>query len=156
MDEMMTLIGSCRLLIYGDNINLNEIEKILNLKATRTAEKGKPVLTSFGTPISRVCQTNGWFYVVEFSSEDDLSNTLGLLLSKIYPRKDELKMLAERYEDTDIFISISVSSDYAQMSFKIEPEHQKLIAEMGFPLYFSIFSFGLVESGEYEEDDIES
>ncbi|MCL2198832.1 MAG: DUF4279 domain-containing protein [Defluviitaleaceae bacterium] len=148
MDTTITMNeehGYCCLQIYGDNICFTEIEKELGLKASHTAEKGKHLVSSYGTITSRICRDNGWFYVVEFNSRYDFLNSLGSLLLTIYPQKDKLRLLAEKFEGTDIFISISVCSDYAQMSFEINPELQKLIAEMGFPLHFSILSFGMVD-----------
>jgi len=147
--------GNCSLLIYGDRISFNEIEEELGLKATHIVEKGKPISKYSSNPL-RICETNGWFYDTEYNGRDDFSNALGLFLSKIHPQKDKLKMIAESDEDTDIFITISASSDYAQMFLEIEPEHQKLIAELGFPLRFSILSFGMVEGGEDEDEDCES
>jgi len=140
-----TEYGSCSLLIYGDYLDFREIGERLGITATRIVEKGTPVLRSGSTSLG-FCETNGWFYDVTYENQSGFSTALGTLLSQIHPQKDRLKMLVETIESTNIFISVSVSSDYAQMSLEIGIEHQKLISELGFPLRFSILSFGRVEN----------
>jgi hypothetical protein len=138
--------GQCSLLIYGDYIDFQEIENALNLQPTHTAEKGEPIL---GGKLG-YCETNCWFYDIDFKDHDDLSNSLKFLLSQIRPQKEKLKRLVKEVAETDIYIKIAVQSDYAQMGFEIKPELQKLIAEMEFPLWFSIVSFGM--AGDAKDD----
>ena len=139
--------GDCNLLIYGDFININEITRDLGLKPTLIAEKGKPILRS-GSSALGYCQTNGWFYSISFDDKGSFPNVLRLFLSQVSSLKSKLQMLVTKTEGTDIFITISVRSDYAQMSLEIAPELQKLISELGFPLRISILSFGMVGDDE--------
>jgi len=136
--------GDCSLLIYGDYLCFDNIERELGLKATETVKKGQP-LSRFGSSLLGFCKTSGWFYSIKYDENEGFLSALELLLSKFHPKRNELRMLVETVENIDVFIKISVISEYAQMFLEIEPKLQKLISELGFPLRVSILSFGMVE-----------
>jgi hypothetical protein len=141
--------GCCSLLIYGDRINFERIKLILNLEPTRIARKGAPQrFASLG-----VSKTNEWFLDFDFEHRDELSQVLRKLLLAIYPNKEKLKDMLGEDDDTEILFKIYVASDYSQMSFDIEPDVLSLLAEFGFPVYFSHFSWGKAEGSTWEKDD---
>ena len=129
--------GYCSLIIKGDELEFDEIEKNLGLEASKKFQKGKINSNIIGKIE---------FDLIRFDERlienQTLNETLKHLLKKIMEREQFIKLMHKKY---DIVLNCYIQSDYAQMRFEISPDVLAKICQLGIKLEFSILSWGGVD-----------
>lgn len=128
------MTGYCSLIIKGETLDFNEIEKSLGLKASKKYTKGKIV--------SKVIGVNE-FDLIRFDKKmiesQSLDRTLELLLNEILPNKEYIKIMQKECE---IVLKSFIQSSNAQVRFDITPDNLARISQLGIKLEVSILSWG--------------
>lgn len=130
--------GNCCLMIRGNDLYFDEIEKNLEIKPSRMVKKGELVSKVVGKS-----QYDLWTYEIKINETNPPNLILKQLLSKLNPCKAYLQKISM---SADILIKCYVQSDYAQISFEFLPDVLKELANLDIKLEISILSWGKVIS----------
>lgn len=130
--------GSCSLLIRGDNLDFNEIEKNLQVKPSRIVKKGEIYSKVIGKS-----QYDIWILDIKFDNRGAPEDALMNLTSIIHPFKEYVKKLSEI---ADIRIKCYVQSEYAQLNFELSSRVISELANLNVKMEISILSWGAVKS----------
>lgn len=126
--------GYCSLIIRGDVLKFDEIEKNLGMKASKKYHKGKTISKFVG---------ENKFDLIRFDEsimeDQSIDDTLEFLLNKIVPYERYIKYMQRHY---DIVLKCFVQSSNAQVRFNISPNNIAKINQLGLKLEISILSWG--------------
>lgn len=131
----MTINGKWSLIIRGEFINVEEIERNMNLKASRSYKKGQIISETVGENLQDV-----WIYEVNFNESLSLENALLKVVSQT--EASYIKEIKQVYE---VVLQCHVVSELAQIRFGLSNYALMKLQESGIDLRFSIFSWGVVE-----------
>lgn len=131
----MTINGKWSLIIRGEFINVEEIERNMNLKASRSYKKGQIISETVGENLQDV-----WIYEVNFNESLSLENALLEVVSQT--EASYIKEIKQVYE---VVLQCHVVSELAQIRFGLSNYALMKLQESGIDLRFSIFSWGVVE-----------
>ena len=131
----MTINGKWSLIIRGEFINVEEIERNMNLKASRSYEKGQIISETVGENLQDV-----WIYEVNFNESLSLENALLEVVSQT-----EASYIKEIKQVCEVVLQCHVVSELAQIRFGLSNYALMKLQESGIDLRFSIFSWGVVE-----------
>ena len=126
------------LMIQGDQLPVDDIERGLGLKATRLIRKGE-VLNRL--PLIEATEDE-WLYVVPLTAHHGTDTELNTLLALLMEKHDVMMQLKSAYQ---VSLRLYVQSDYAQMAYQLMPETLAKIVATGLPLDVSSLSWGEVK-----------
>ena len=129
--------GYCSLVISGDDLDLDLIEKTLNIEASEKTKKGEVVNSVIGEPQSDVIS-----FDEKVKGKYNPDKTLMILLDKLTDNEEYLKELNQK---ACIYIKCYVQSDYAQIYYTLSAMTLNKIAQLGIDLDISILSWGGVK-----------
>ncbi len=129
--------GRFSLIVQGDGLPVEEIEKALGLQATRLIRKGEVLnrLPLFVAP------QDEWVCAVPLTEPQGADAELNALLNRLQERKDLLESWNGRYQVT---LRLYVQSDHAQIAYCLMPETLEKLVAIGLPLNVSSLSWGEV------------
>ena len=131
----MIINGKCSLIIRGEFIDVEEVERNMNLKASRCYKKGQNVSETVGEILQDV-----WIYEVNFDERLSLENALLEVVSQT--EASYIKEIKQVYE---VVLQCHVVSELAQIRFELSNYALMKLQESGLDLRFSIFSWGEAE-----------
>ena len=122
------------LIISGDNMQPEEVTRLLELQPTRIIRKGELInrLPEIHAPADE------WTYRIELHNAQGTDVDLDHLLDHLTEKRAELLRLM-CYQITPV---LHVQSDKAQMSYHLMPETLRRLADLGIPLEISSLSWG--------------
>lgn len=126
----------CSLIIKGNNLNFDEIQEKLGIKASKKFIQGEV--------ISKVIGKNK-FDLIRFDEKIDELNLINYALDNILNlvllHKSYVKSLQKKY---DVILKCFVQSDNAQINYIISKDIISKIADVGIDLKISILSWGKI------------
>lgn len=125
--------------IRGEDLNPNEITKILNLNPTRVKHKGEVIFKE-----DKMKDTL-WSNTAKYNGYDELDQVLNDFLSTLLQRKNIIDELKKIY---DTYIFFSFTSNLGQLGFELSPHVLKQLSDLGVRFEVHILSYG-----EVEDDD---
>lgn len=129
--------GYCSLIISGDNLDLDLIEKTLKITASEKIKKGEVFNSVIGES-----QSDFISFDEKMNGKYNPDKTLMALLDKLADSEEFLKKLNQK---ACIYIKCFVQSDYAQIYYTLSAITLKKIAQLGIGLDISILSWGGVK-----------
>lgn len=129
--------GYCSLIITGESLNFDEIEKKLNMKASQKTQKDDFINNVIG---------KSQFDLIRFNKKmnDEIipNETLNDLLDTIFFQKKFIKKLRA---SCNIYLKCYVQSDYAEVNYRITSDTMKKIFKLNIDLEISVLSWGGAE-----------
>lgn len=124
------------LILEGDDMPLEMIEKKLKLAPTRIIKKGevlnrKPLM---------VAESDEWTHTISLSDSHDTDAEMNKMLARVILCHDVLAELAAG--GVKIKLRLYVQSDYAQMTYRLMPETLQRLVAAGLPLEVTSLSWG--------------
>lgn len=129
--------GICSLIIKGENLNFNKIEKEIGIKGTQKFVKGKIDSKVIGKNKSDLIR-----FDIRYSKGGSPDDALNKLTDILLDNKEFLKSLKQ---ENDVFLNCYIQSDYAQINYVISSEVLTKISLLDLNLNISILSWGGVE-----------
>ncbi len=128
--------GRFSLILEGNDMPVDLIEKKLHLAATRMIRKGD-VLNRL--PLM-VAESDEWTYTIELTNSQDTDDALNKMLARLILCADVLRELATT--GLHVKLRLYVQSDYAQMTYRLMPETLQRLVATGLPLEVTSISWG--------------
>lgn len=125
------------LMIEGDQLPMDEIERVLGLQATRVIHRGE---TLNRLPLIEAT-TDEWTHTVALTAPEGVDTQLNHMLAELILHQEELAALAKQWKVT---LRLYVQSDYAQIAYRLMPETLQRLVAVGLPLDVSSISWGEV------------
>ena len=129
--------GRFSLILEGENLPLETIEKKLKLMATRFIRKGE-VLNRL--PLM-VAECDEWAYTINLSNSQDTDAEMNRMLARLILCHDALEEMGTE-GGIRIRLRLYVQSDYAQMTYRLMPETLQRLVATGLPLEVTSISWG--------------
>jgi len=120
----------------SDYLSFKDIEERLNLRPTKTVEKGRLVTAKIKAP------TNIWSYKVKFTDHDSFGYQLSGLVAKLWTRRETINQLIGKYDSVEVHFYIR--SLEGQLGWTIAGKEIKLLSELKVDIDFHILSYGYV------------
>ena len=133
----MSNSGYCSLIISGDNLDLDLIEKTLKITASEKIKKGEVINSLTGESPKDFIS-----FDEKMKGKYNPDKTLMILLDKLMDNEEYLKNLNQK---ACIYIKCFVQSDYAQIYYTLSAMTLNKIAQLGIDLDISILSWGGVK-----------
>ncbi len=133
----MKISGRCSLVIRGESIDKVEIERNLDIQASRFYKKGQKISEIIGENSNDV-----WIYEVRVDKFSNIEGALLELVKRAEASKNYIQEIKQKYE---IFIACHIISELAQMSFELSNSVLGEIQGLGLGVRFSVLSWGGVE-----------
>ena len=125
------------LILEGDNMPLDMIEKKLKLKPTRIIRKGE-VLNRL--PMM-VAERDEWTHTITLTNSQDTDAEMNQMLARVILCQGVLSEMAAN-DGIKVRLRLYVQSDYAQMSYRLMPETLQRLVATGLPLDVTSLSWG--------------
>lgn len=126
--------GRCSLIINGEELDYEYIDKLLPIKPVEIGRKGERI-----EKWSKILRNNDtWQYSFEFKDSSP-EIVIEKLLNEIELYKDNVDELSKKYE---VYIRLYIQDDEAQIYFLISKEILKKISELNIDFGISILSWG--------------
>lgn len=129
--------GSFSLIIRGEHLELEVLDEILGIKATRKVRRGECA----GGLLSAPAEQDQWIHTVNVNEPNGSDPAMNGLLEHLLAHRAQLDRTAER---ASVILRLSVQSDYARISFLLMPETMQKIISLGHSLEISSVSWGEV------------
>ena len=129
--------GFCSLIVEGDNLDLDLIEKTLKMEASKKRKKGEIVNDIIGE-----MKNDSIRFDEKTMGEYNPDKTMFALINKLMDNKTFIKDLSNR---AHIYLVCYVQSDYAMIDYTLSAKTLNVINELGVDLEISIFSWGGVK-----------
>ena len=130
-------VGEARfsLLLHGESLPMEQIESMLELKATRTLHKGDVINR---LPLIEAADDE-WMHTISLSAPQTEDTGLNQLLSHLLAHGEAMAQLKAAFS---VELRMYVQSDYAQMAYSLMSETLKKLAAIDLPLSISSLSWG--------------
>lgn len=129
--------GRCSLIINGEELDYEYIDKLLPIKPVEIGRKGERI-----EKWSKILRNNDtWQYSFEFEDSSP-EIVIEKLLKEIELYKNNVDELSKKYE---VYIRLYIQDDEAQIYFLISKEILKKISELNIDFGISILSWGEVQ-----------
>ncbi|MEH7481541.1 DUF4279 domain-containing protein [Neobacillus drentensis] len=138
--EESFVAGSFNFIIRGEDLNLDEITKNINLKPSKVRRKGELIAKDIKMKDSY------WSYQIKYEGYNELDLALDELLNTLHPYKSFVSEIANVY---DVFINLSLRSNLGQLGFDLQPKILKALADLSIRFEVNILSYGEVEDTSY-------
>lgn len=137
MAEKKCMVSEARfaLILTGEEVPMEEAEKLLGLKPTRVIRKGEIINR---LPELRA-ETDEWVHGILLCHPMDEEPAMNELLQYLSEHKSALTTLGTQCHLT---LRLYVQSDYAQMTYQLMPETLQSLVDVGLPLEVSSLSWG--------------
>lgn len=129
--------GFCSLIVRGDNLDLDLIEKTLNLEASDKWRKGEIINDIVGEMEDNFIRFNE-----KLDGKYNPNKTLQSLINKLMNNKSFLEDLNKK---AYICLVCYIQSDYAMIGYTLSVETLNMIVQLGVDLDISILSWGGVK-----------
>ena len=126
--------GFCSLVFKGSGLDIDQVEKTMDMKASIKFVQGEVVSSVIGKSTVDLIQFN--FTIDDACSPEDAINNM---LDAIYKQLSFVNYMREKY---DVKLTCFVQSDYAQISYNVSSTTLRRVGELGFDMRISIFSWG--------------
>lgn len=128
--------GRFSLILEGDDMPLERIEKKLKLSPTRIIKKGevlnrKPLM---------LAESDEWTHTITLTDSQDTDAEMNKMLARVILCQDVLRELAD--SGVKVRLRLYVQSDYAQMTYRLMPETLQRLVATGLPLEVTSLSWG--------------
>ena len=134
--EESFVAGSFNFIIRGEDLNLDEITKNINLKPSKVRRKGELIAKDIKMKDSY------WSYQIKYEGYNELDLALDDLLNTLHPYKSFVSEISNVY---DVFINLSIRSNLGQLGFDLQPKILKVLADLSIRFEVNILSYGEVE-----------
>ncbi|QIZ09386.1 DUF4279 domain-containing protein [Priestia megaterium] len=134
--EESFVAGSFNFIIRGEDLNLHEITKNINLKPSKVRRKGELIAKDIKMKDSY------WSYQIKYEGYNELDLALDELLNTLHPNKSFVSEISNVY---DVFINLSLRSNLGQLGFDLQPKILKALADLSIRFEVNILSYGEVE-----------
>lgn len=141
----MTRIGnvSARLRITGDDLDPDEVTRMLNCAPSEASRKGELRLNRGRRPVN--ARSGIWLLKSPLESSQPLESHIGAILDQLAEDSDVWKSLRDRF-DMDIDIGLFLGNDNEE--FWLSPDIVKLLGDRGIGVDVDIYAlFDPNESG---------
>ncbi|MEY2196993.1 DUF4279 domain-containing protein [Neobacillus sp. BF23-41] len=128
--------GSFNFIIRGEDLNLDEITKKINLKPSKVRRKGELIAKDIKMKDSY------WSYQIKYEGYNELDLALDELLNTLHPYKSFVSEISNVY---DVYINLSLRSNLGQLGFDLQPKILKALADLSIRFEVNILSYGEVE-----------
>ncbi len=128
--------GRFSLILEGNDMPIDLIQKKLHMEATRFIRKGD-VLNRL--PLM-VAENDEWTYTIELTNSQDTDDALNKLLARLILCGDALREMSDG--GLKVKLRMCVQSDYAQMTYRLMPETLQRLVATGLPLEVTSISWG--------------
>lgn len=129
--------GYCSLIITGENLDFDLIEKNLKIKVSEKWKKGQLINVVVGESKKDFIRFNK-----KMEMKLNPNQTLNLLLDNLLRSE---KFLLDLKKESEMYIKCYVQSDYAQINYVLSPEVLIKIVKLGIELEICVISWGKVE-----------
>lgn len=130
----MDFEGNCSLMIKGEHLNFEDIEKNLQIKPSRLIRNGEIVSKVIGNS-----QYDLWAFEIKYGNNKAINEVLNELLVTISSSREYLQNLSNV---ADVKIKCYLQSDFAQINFAFDSNVLKELANIDIKFEISIFSWG--------------
>lgn len=123
--------------VRGEDLVPNDVSALLQSEATRSEQKGVPVVSCSG--ITRIPKNGHWSLRLDSrdcSPTDDVEDGIRKLLARLPSEPDVWASLTTRYE-VDLFCGLFLES--SNRGFGLSPEVTKLISDRGIAVGFDVY-----------------
>ena len=129
--------GFCSLIVEGNNLDLDLIEKTLRIEAWKKWKKGEIINDIIGKIEKDFIRFNE-----KTEGKYNPDETMTALINKLMENKEFIKELSKK---AYICLVCYVQSDYAMIGYTLSAKTLNMINELGVDLEISIFSWGGVK-----------
>jgi hypothetical protein len=131
---------SVTLRITGDDLDPDEVTKLLGCEPNEAQRKGEPILRHDGSVV-RIAKTGTWRLKLkrEETDEWDCAEAMMLVLRRLPSPLGPWKRLAKKY-DIDFFVGLSMRS--SNKGFELRPEVLKYLGDRGITAGFDVYYDG--------------
>lgn len=121
--------------VCGDDLDPDEITRILGRASTRSQRKGQPVMSESGV-MRRIARTGSWLLDQPVRGDSTIEEEIDTLLGSLPPEGQAWSTIGERY-CVDLLCDVSVRG--VNQGFEIEPRVMEMLAKRGITLGVDIF-----------------
>ncbi len=132
----MNIEGECVFSVSSSDLDVDRIEKLLEMQATKIVKKGEKIVTNRYAPKSI------WMYERRIDENMCFEETLKSMLEDLYFKKKKVFELLSIYE---VELNCYLRSELGQLGYTIDQEMMIMMREINIPIHFHILSFGLAE-----------
>ncbi len=129
----------CSLIINGDKLDFEDIEKNIKLNPTDIYHKGGLKDKKYNND---VYSEDGWVYEVTFGDNDKVDDILSGFVSDVLIFKDYISSICHKYH---VRLWCDIYSDYAQINILLSPSVLQKISDLGIGIDFQVYSHGDLE-----------
>lgn len=140
--------GFVKLIIRGQDINLEEITQKLSQQPSFSYRKGDCYTPQFGDKTPVIYKENCWGLEVEKQECETFDDVLYAFLTRFNGSTEYIKDLVK---DHNVIVWVSVYPDEEQGNIHLENKTLKLLADMGLAIDFDIMFLNDFYKGIYNE-----
>src|SRR5262245_1846363 len=121
--------------VCGDDLDPNEVTRLMGRAPTRSQRKGQPVLDASGQ-VKRVARTGSWLLDYQLSPEATIAEGIESLLAGL-PNDKELWATLGRRHRADLLCYVFIRG--VNQGFNLSPQVMEMLAARGVELGVDIF-----------------
>ncbi len=140
--------GFIKLRISGQNLNFEEISRMLAQQPSFTCRKGDCYTPKFGDKKPVIYEEDCWLLETEKDGELSFDDAIKMFLSKVKKSTDYLKELSSGF---DVTLWISAYPDEQQSNIHLSPDTLKMIADMGISVDMNSLFLKELYDGTYKD-----